>query len=928
MMPPMTSRLLPFLLMLSLGAAARPVELFVAPEGADTAEGTRARPFATLEQARDALRELRGTGRLSEGATVWLRAGTYRLQRTFVLDRRDAGTETAPVTFRSWPGETVVLTGAHELAGFTPFNGQILRTDASAQGFGTTPFRQLFLDGQRQTMARYPNCDPAHPYTGGYAYASGKITGTYTKLGDEPQNTILVRQADLRTWAHPEDGEVDTSDRFNWNNNVAGIASMDHETRILTMTKNARHAVRAGCRYFLRNLFEELDAPGEWFLDPRTWTLYYWPPKPLQGSTVTATKLRDLIQLEGTSHVVLRGLVLEAADNRAVFMQDCTSCVLAGCTIRDIGSRLSAVGVQLKNGRANRIVGNDIAHCAGTGIALTNWDATVRKELIPCANVVENNYLHHLGWLKKNAWGIAVTGVGNRVAHNLIHDNSRGGIFIMHANDTIIEYNHIRHVNLSTNDTGGIYQCAAQSGWRCRGNVIRYNFLHDIIGFGRHGREYRPHYDASGIYLDDSTCGTRVNGNIVARTSLAGIFVHGGSDHVIDNNIVVEAKYQLLFSAWYPPEKYWTTIRKDLPLYSKLPAYAKYKGFPDVDIEQTYRMTGISATRNILCYRDPQASLYTLRQLPLDQTVIDRNLIAGPTGRIVIRGFKQATDGTNWPAWLEEGQDANSVAADPAFVDAAADNYRLQPGSPAWKLGFESIPVEKIGPYADELRATWPIVEEPGVRETPIQPFPIPPEPGIGEETPRVSNPHAALPVSHSPITTDGTLSVGEWSAGHELDLGGTPRCSALVCRRGDMLHVAVRIQLAESAKLVRDGAWGVADAAEVCCRDQTDLKKPGQTFGVQGFARGLCQGGKDQGVWSEAGDRLAAATAFAATIQPTGWTGEWAIPLGQAGISLTQTKTLGFNLGVRRNSPKGWLLWARTGASTWELENAGSLAP
>ncbi|MCK5803221.1 MAG: right-handed parallel beta-helix repeat-containing protein [Lentisphaeria bacterium] len=921
------NRVLQLLLLATLAATARPVELFVSPKGADTSEGSMVHPFATLEKARDTLRELRGQERLDEGATVWLRAGTHRLGRTFTLGKQDGGTEQAPVTYRSWPGETVVVTGAHRLSGFTPFKGEILQLDTREQGFTNRRFRQLFLDGERQIVARYPNYDPALPHTGGYAYASGEIIGTYKKLGNEPQDTILVRKSDLRTWAHLEDGEVDTSDRYNWNNNISGIASMDHRTRILTMTRKARHAVRAGCRYFVRNLFEELDAPGEWFHDPRTWTLYFWPPRPLEGSQVTATKLEDLIRLEQTSHIVLRGLVLEGADSRAVYMQDCTSCILAGCTIRSISSRLHMPAVQVAKGHANRIDGNDISHCAGTGVSLTGWDAKARKKLTPSGNVVENNYIHHLGWLKKNAWGVGVTGIGNRIAHNLIHDNSRGGIFIMHANDTIIEYNHIRHVNLATNDTGGIYQCAASSGWRCRGNVIRYNFLHDIIGFGKHGHEYKPHYDASGIYLDDSTCETRVHGNIVARTSLAGIFVHGGSDHLIDNNIVVDAKYQLLFSAWYPPEKFWKRIREELPVYSKLPAYAKYKGFPNVDIEQTYRMTGISATRNILCYSDPKAFLYTLRKLPLDKTTIDRNLVVGPD-RMTIRGFKHAGGGSNWSAWREAGHDQNSVLDDPAFVDAAADDYRLKPESPAWKLGFERIPIERMGPFESKLRTSWPIIEESGVRENPIQPFHIPPEPGLGQAKSRAAKPRARLTVSPKPIAIDGVISPDEWPAGSELILGKNPACTARVCRRGDTLFVAVRVELAESAKLVLDGDWGVPDAAEICFRDQTDSAKPGRTYVVQGFARGLCQGGKDPGVWSREGDGLAAATAFTATTQARGWTGEWAIPMDTVGISLAKNKTLGFNIGVRRTSPRGWLLWARTGASTWVLDNAGTLTP
>ena len=70
-----------------------------------------------------------------------------------------------------------------------------------------------------------------------------------------------------------------------------------------------------------------------------------------------------------------------------------------------------------------------------------------------------------------------------------------------------------------------------------------------------------------------------------------------------------------------------------------------------------------------------------------------------------------------WASWQAQGMDAHSLVADPLFVDPDKDDYRLKPESPAFKLGFKPIPVEKIGPYQDELRASWPIVEAEGARE-------------------------------------------------------------------------------------------------------------------------------------------------------------------------------------------------------------------
>ena len=57
---------------------------------------------------------------------------------------------------------------------------------------------------------------------------------------------------------------------------------------------------------------------------------------------------------------------------------------------------------------------------------------------------------------------------------------------------------------------------------------------------------------------------------------------------------------------------------------------------------------------------------------------------------------------------------------DPLLVDPENDDYHLRDDSPAFRIGFEPIPVEKIGPYKDELRASWPIIEAEGAREKPL----------------------------------------------------------------------------------------------------------------------------------------------------------------------------------------------------------------
>jgi len=69
-----------------------------------------------------------------------------------------------------------------------------------------------------------------------------------------------------------------------------------------------------------------------------------------------------------------------------------------------------------------------------------------------------------------------------------------------------------------------------------------------------------------------------------------------------------------------------------------------------------------------------------------------------------------------WASWQAAGNDTHSLVADPLFVNAKKDDYRLRKNSPA----FKPIPVEKIGPYKSPLRASWPIKEAQGAREHPL----------------------------------------------------------------------------------------------------------------------------------------------------------------------------------------------------------------
>ena len=537
-------------------------ELYVSPAGRDTWSGRLAAPaatgtdgpFATLERARDEIRRRRSAGETAAPFTVQVRDGRYALARPLQLDVRDSGTAAAPVEWRGYRDEHPLILGGKSIAHFTPHEGKILKADVGAQGFTGVYFRMLLCNGRQQILARYPNFDPQNPSGGGFAYVPGAHVNMYTDLPGEDKRTLHYAAADARPWANPTEAEVLIFPRYNWWNNLVRIAALDPATRTITLAADCSYSIRPDDRYYVRNVREELDSPGEWYLDRATATLYFWPPDGADLTTVFAPALRTLLQLgAGTAHVTFRGFVFEGCEGTAITFKDTTACRVVASTIRNVGD-YSGNGIAIDGGTANGVVGCDLHDIGSSAISLSGGD---QKTLTAAGNFAENNYIHHTGRLYKQGVGISLRGVGQRAAHNLIHDCPRFAIQFM-GNNHVIEFNHVRHVNLETEDTGAIYT-GGRDWLGARGSVIRYNYFHDMLGFGfEKGKWISPHF-AWGIYLDDNTGGVTVFGNIVARARRGLIHLHNGRDNTVENNIFIDGtQQQIQLSGWTDQHRYWT----------------------------------------------------------------------------------------------------------------------------------------------------------------------------------------------------------------------------------------------------------------------------------------------------------------------------------------------------------------------------------
>jgi len=662
-------------LVLSLRALAAGAEFYVARNGSDSNAGTLEKPFASLARGRDAVRAAKKTGLPAGGVTVWLRDGTYQLTGTFELSREDSGEKGSPVVYRACPGEAVRLIGGTEITGFGPVRdpkildrldpaarAHVLQADLKAQGitdFGKLTPRgfgrggqpaalELYFKGEPMTLARWPNdawatiaAVPAGPNGGKFAYS-----------GDRPKR-----------WEASEDIWLHGYWTYPWAESYVKVSSIDTQSReIATAEPHGVYGYVEGRRYYAFNILEELDQPGEWYIDRKTGILYFWPPKPIRKGDVYATMLeKPLVSMQDASHVTLRGLAFEYTRGTALVMTGGESNRIAGCSFRNIGNTAVVIG----GGTDNGLIGCDIAGSGDSAVSLNGGD---RMTLTPAGNFVENCSISDFSrWVRTYQPGVSINGVGNRIAHNRIFDAPHSAI-ILGGNDHIIEFNEVFRVCRETGDAGAFY---LGRDWTQRGNVVRFNYFHDLLKT----EGLAGYSEVISVYFDDWSSGTRMYGNVCVKAG-QGVHLGGGRDNAIENNVFAECV---------------PAIHIDARGLGWAKSY-----FDGSDNTLFDRLKAVNGTQ----------PPYSTRYPPLATLLADEPVL--PKGNSVVHNI--CVGGK----WLEITNDFdhgildirdNLTDADPQFVDPAKGDWQLKPSSPAFKLGFKRIPFDRIGTYEDEYRS-------------------------------------------------------------------------------------------------------------------------------------------------------------------------------------------------------------------------------
>jgi hypothetical protein len=686
--------LISFLCTTGTTAAQNPVakvEVWVSPAGSDAAAGSEEQPWATLEKARDAIRERRKANGPIQ-AVVHLKEGLHTRTSTFALGPDDSGTAARPVIIQAEglvrlhagrnlkPGDFQPVKDAAAAKRLAPeARGKVVQLALEPLGLkhpGPLPnifndggkLLELYFNDQRMPLSRWPN-------EGHTTMEKVLDRGDWSKTPERRGGRFIAREDRIARWNVETGVWLEGYWRVPWDPQCVRVKSIDPKTREIVLAEPVAGGI--GSKYAKPgqlgdgkepwcavNLLEEIDRPGEWCIDFPTKTLYFWPPKDLSTSRVFLSDFgQPIISAKDASHIQFRGITLEGGLGHGIDIQGGSRIELLGCTLRNLGGG----GVFVRGGTNHLVKGCDLYALGQGGIYLGGGD---RAKLVPCGNTAENNHIHHVGVLKKTygagihvgAYGIG-DAVGCRVAHNLIHDLPHAGV-LYGGNDNIFEFNEVLRVVLTSGDMGAFY---TSHDWTSRGNILRHNFVHDS-----------PR--ANAFYMDDGDDGDEIFGNVAQGCSY-GPFIGGGHDNIVRNNIVIATERGL-----------------------HLDQRGISRGY-DNDKSLRTRLDGVEYKAPPWSQRYPAlvTILDTNPALPRGN-VLEANVLVGCKVPVHLSGKKDElrfnTIGTNLELTEKEA----------AFRNPAQGDFGLKPESAVFKKlpGFKPIPFEKIGLVKDSYRTSIP----------------------------------------------------------------------------------------------------------------------------------------------------------------------------------------------------------------------------
>jgi hypothetical protein len=659
-------------------------------------------PYATLGRA---VAAVRSRADRATAAAVVLRGGNFFFEEPFILRPEDSGTVFAPVTYRAYSGELLVISAGARLTNWedTHVNGR----RAWVCNAPHWPFHQLWINGQRRLRPRLPK-------QGVYRVKSASPAESFYR----GQKEFYADTDQVHAWHHLRD--VDVVVMTTWADSRLPVESVDEASGRVTTTLYSTLAIRADpsyrSRFYIDNVFEALDEPGLWYHERTSGKVFYLPLPGEDMATVEAIvpRHRAALTMGGdpdgggfVEHLRFEGIafahsewwrtsttpisyweiqddpskhlrhieVRQAVDDRAADMQCAVSvtgvveaigsrhCRFSRCTVAHAGN----YGIELGRGSSH----NEIASCAfydlgGGGVKLGT--EFVADAPMGGHNGVTDCDIGDVGLLFHAAVGIWLGETGNNtIAHNRVHDLYYSGISAgwtwgyqqSGALNNLIEYNHIYNIGKGwLSDMSGIYTLGDAPG-----TMIRFNLIHDVRS---------DDCDACGIYYDEGSSSIVSEFNLVYRCQGRSFQQHIGRKNVIRNNI---------FAMALSPYQVCRALEGD---------------------EFAFERNIVTFAEGDLFYGRWTDGKYCFRG----------NLYWNACGRPLTFGNQWT-----WEEWRQRGQDDDSRIADPKFTDPQRGDFTLAADSPALQTGFIPFDLSTVGPRG-QPGAALPVAPPPWRPET------------------------------------------------------------------------------------------------------------------------------------------------------------------------------------------------------------------
>ena len=682
-------------------------DYYVAVDGDDANDGSFEKPFATIEKARDVIRTLDKAGR--DGITVAIKAGDYSVAGvTFTAE--DSGTEECPIIYTAYgdgevifnagvtlkPGEFAEVTDEAVLARLQDkVEENIVYIDLgklgiTAEDYGKLyaigsynaasqydgdyvgpQYAELFVNDTRQTIARYPNegwlgtgavVDLGQPRE----FEGNDIDygmDWYSIRNPEPTTYELDKELAerIKDWKLVDDIWMFGYWYYDWADGSTPLGEVDFEAMTITPKFVCGYGAKEGASYYFYNVLEELDAPGEWYLDRENAILYMYKPDNMEEADIKLSlSLDNIIKGEDADYLTFRRITFQGTRSDAISLTGDNNTV-EYCIVKNVGGNAIVM-----DGYNNLAANNEITHTGKGGIIIKGG---VQETLTPGNSRAYNNLIHDYSEIYATYQpAVYLQGVGNICDHNEIYNAPHEAIQFA-GNNHLMEYNVIHDVCKLTDDGGAIY---AGRRWDWYGNTIRYNAIYDL---GTPG-----HYMPTGIYYDDGLSGQNVYGNLLVNVPDIGIKLGGGRDYICENNIIIN------------------TVRSSIRYMDTL-----YTGW-EADDESILENLALAPWESELW----QTTYPALQGLFWDETRTDDPLFWGNcagsevNGNIVVSQSGELGEIADNPAQYSDIS-GNTVYGmdmlDEIFVDPDNGDYRIKEDAPIYEMipDFEEIPYDKIG---------------------------------------------------------------------------------------------------------------------------------------------------------------------------------------------------------------------------------------